>query len=208
MPSIYEWASPENLQPEPITVEIWRNLPEEFCRQIEVINGQAIRCDAPSREHQTATRRITGMLESAAEADMAGRPDARLDVSSGFDVILWELPAATIRRPDAALHTCAPADQRPLPTSAIAVVVEVVSPGTTKTDGVEKLSEYAKAGIPFYWLIWLSGNHVNSIDVHVLDHMSGAYRHVRTLGPEDEVSVIDVPIRIKIDWSRLSNLIR
>jgi Uma2 family endonuclease len=88
------------------------------------------------------------------------------------------------------------------------VVVEVVLPGTTKTDGVEKLSEYAKAGIPFYWLVWLSGNHVNSIDVHVLDHMSGAYRHVRTLGPEDEVSVIDVPIRIKVEWSRLSNLIR
>jgi hypothetical protein len=30
--SIYDWAVPANLQPEPITVEIWRILPEEFCR--------------------------------------------------------------------------------------------------------------------------------------------------------------------------------
>jgi Uma2 family endonuclease len=208
MSSIYEWALPENLQPEPITVEIWRNLPEEFCRQVEVVNGQAVRCDALSREHQTAARRIADMLESAVEAHMAARPDVCLDINSDFDVVLWEVPAATIRRPDAALHTCAPSDQRPLPASAIAVIVEVVSPGTTKTDGVEKLSEYAKVGIPFYWLVWLSGSHVNSIDVHVLDHMSGAYRHVRTLGPEDETSVIDVPIMIKVEWSRLSNLIR
>jgi len=33
MSGIYDWATPGNLQPEPITEEIWRNLPEEFCRQ-------------------------------------------------------------------------------------------------------------------------------------------------------------------------------
>ena len=36
--SIYDWAVTRNLQPEPITVEIWRNLPEEFCRQVELVN--------------------------------------------------------------------------------------------------------------------------------------------------------------------------
>ena len=41
MGAIHDWATPENLQPEPITVEIWRDLPEEFCRQVEVVNGQA-----------------------------------------------------------------------------------------------------------------------------------------------------------------------
>ena len=41
--SIYDWAVTANLQPEPISVEVWRNLPEEFCRQVELVNGQVVR---------------------------------------------------------------------------------------------------------------------------------------------------------------------
>ena len=56
----------------------------------------------------------------------------------------------------------------------------------------------------FFWLVWLSGDHVLSIDVHVLDHTLGYYRLYRTLSPEQETSTIDVPIRIQIDWNRLA----
>jgi hypothetical protein len=38
------------------------------------------------------------------------------------------------------------------------------------------MAEYADAGIPFYWLAWLSDDHVLSIDIHVLDHTLGNYR--------------------------------
>lgn len=206
--AIFDWATAGNLQPEPITVEIWRNLPEDFCRQVEVVNGQAIRCDAPSRPHQLATRRIANILEAAATEYVALHPSAFLDVGNDFDVTLWEVPAATIRRPDVALHDCAPGDLRPLPASYVRVVVEVVSPGSDKVDRVEKMGEYASAGIPFYWLVWIADNHVASIDIHVLDHTVSAYRHFRTLTPEDEVSVLEVPVRIKIPWTQLSTLVR
>ena len=43
MAAIRDWATPENLQPEPITVEIWRDLPEEFCRQVEVVPSGPVR---------------------------------------------------------------------------------------------------------------------------------------------------------------------
>lgn len=207
MSAIYDWATPENLQPEPITEEIWRNLPEEFCRQVEVVNGQAIRCESPSRAHQTAVRRLADMLEASADEYRSVHAGTCLDVSSDFDVTLWELPATTIRRPDVALFTCAPEDLRPLPASYLKVIVEVVSPGSDKTDRVDKMGEYATAGIPFYWLVWLSGDNVASIDVHVLDHTLGAYRLYRTLAPEDEVSTVEVPVRIKVSWNRLSNLV-
>jgi len=208
MSEIYDWATPGNLQPEPITEEIWRHLPEEFCRQVEVVNGQAIRCDSPGRAHQTAARRLANMLESSADEYTALHPDSCLDINSDFDVTLWEVPTTTIRRPDVALFTCAPEDLRPLPASYLKVIIEVVSPGSDKTDRVEKMGEYATAGIPFYWLVWISGDSVASVDVHVLDHTVGAYRLFRTLLPEDEVSAIEVPIRIKVEWNRLSNLIR
>ena len=47
---------------------------------------------------------------------------------------------------------------RPLPASYIRVIVEVVSPGSDKTDRVEKMGEYASAGIPFYWLVWITAD--------------------------------------------------
>lgn len=208
MSGIYDWATAENLQPEPITVAIWRRLPEEFCREVEIVNGQATRCEVPSRPHQVATRRIANLLETAATDYVQTHPSACLDVGNDFDVTLWEVPAATIRRPDVALHDCAPGDVRPLPASFIRVVVEVVSPGSDKVDRVEKMGEYASAGIPFYWLVWIAGNHVASIDIHVLDHTVEGYRHFRTLTPGDEVSVVEVPVRIKVGWSQLSTLAR
>jgi hypothetical protein len=39
---------------------------EEFCRQAEVVNGQAVRCEAPRRTHQAAARRLAAVLGSAA----------------------------------------------------------------------------------------------------------------------------------------------
>jgi Uma2 family endonuclease len=71
-------------------------------------------------------------------------------------VLLWEVPAATIRSPDAALFDRAPNELRPLPAFHMKVVVEVVSPGSRKADKLDKMAEYADAGIPFYWLVWLS----------------------------------------------------
>lgn len=206
--SIYDWAVAGNLQPEPITVEVWRRLPEEFCRQVELVNGQAVRCEHPSRAHQAAAARVTAMLDAAADGYMERNPGTCMDTSSDFDVMLWEVPAATIRSPDAALFDCAPDDVRPLPASLVKVIVEVVSPTSRKADKLDKMAEYADAGIPFYWLVWLSGDHVLSIDIHVLDHTLGYYRLYRTLTPEQETSVIDVPIRIDIDWTRLTRLVR
>lgn len=81
--AIYEWATPDNLQPEPVTVEIWRNLPEEYCRQVEIVNGQVVRCAAPTRAHQNAVRRLTNMVEAAAEGHMAAYPGECLDLYRG-----------------------------------------------------------------------------------------------------------------------------
>jgi Uma2 family endonuclease len=154
--SIYDWAVTANLQPEPISVEVWRNLPEGLCRQVELVNGQVVRCEKPTRAHQAAATRITAMPDAAAEAHMERNPGTCLDTSSDFDVLLWEVPAATIRSPDAALFDCAPNDLRPLPAFHLKVVVEVVSPRSRKADNLDKMAEYADAGIPFYWLVWLS----------------------------------------------------
>jgi hypothetical protein len=208
MSSIYEWAIPGNFQPEPITLETWRNLPAGFCRQVEVVNGQAVRREPPGPAHQAAARGVATVLVSAASEHMALRPGPALEVSNDVDVILADTPTATIRRPDITLRSRVPDGSGPppaaVPASCVRVVAEVVSAASDWTDRAVKTGEYAMAGIPFYWLVSLAGDDVASIDVRFLDHSIGAYRLLRTLTPEEEVSVLDVPIRITVPWNQLT----
>ncbi|WP_280257820.1 hypothetical protein [Nocardia abscessus] len=57
-----------------------------------------------------AVHRLLAMLEAAAREYMAEDPSARLDADHDFDVVLWEVPRATIRRPDIAVFERVPAD--------------------------------------------------------------------------------------------------
>ncbi|WP_216894060.1 Uma2 family endonuclease [Nocardia alni] len=206
MSAIFDWATADNLQPEPITVEIWRRLPEEFSRRVEVVNGNAVRCEPATRAHQKAARQITNMIEEAARDYMRANPEDCLDTDAGLEVVLWEVPRATIRRPDAALFECAPNEARPLPARHIKVIIEVISYDNAKSDRIEKMAEYAAAGIPWYWIVTLEDNSVHGIEVHVLDHQTRAYKFVRELRP-DLGAAVDVPIRIRIDWDRLTDLV-
>jgi Uma2 family endonuclease len=207
---LLDWAREENLQPEPITLDIWKKLPEDFCRLVEIVNGDAVRAEAPARSHQKASHRLSELLDVATERHMSRHQDGCLDVSTDFDVLLWELPRMTVRRPDVALHECAPDDLRPLPASLVKLVVEIVSPGTEFIDTADKKAEYALAGIPWYWIVRIVDNRVVSIETYVLDHVLGLYRpHIKLEADEAEQSVIvDVPIRIKIVGQALAGLVR
>ncbi|MEQ4715379.1 Uma2 family endonuclease [Nonomuraea sp. B19D2] len=200
MSEIFDWVSKTELQPEPITLDIWKRLPEEFCRQVEVINGQAVRCESPTRLHQKMSRHLANMLERAARRHSAQAHEC-LDADMDFDVLLWELPATQIRRPDAALFRCAPEDEKPLPAHLVLLVVEVVS-GLGKVDTVEKRAEYAAAGIPWYWIVRLDDRGVSNIELLALDYGIGGYRLASLLEPGSG-ALVEWPIRISLDWDEL-----
>ena len=200
MSEIFDWAKRAPMQPEPITVEIWRHLPEELCGPVEVGGGQAVRCESPSRLHQKVTRRLANMFEQAAIRHGAANEEC-LDADLDFDVVLWELPRAHIRRPDVALYRCAPDDEKPLPAHMMLIAVEVVS-GSGRIDTVDKRAEYAAAGIPWYWIVRLHDGGISGIDILALDHAIGGYRMATVLEPGSDGHP-EGPIRINLDWSQL-----
>ncbi|WP_067534663.1 Uma2 family endonuclease [Nocardia crassostreae] len=205
MSGVIEWARAENLQPEPITLDVWKKLPRDFCRLVEVVNGDVVRAEAPAQPHRNAAQRIASMLEAAAETHMSRYNDGWLYVGLDQDVLLWELPRVTVRRPDIALFSCSPTDSGLLSAARVKIAIEVVSPVTERIDTADKQAEYALAGIPWYWLVYMDRDRVSAIQTHVL--VLGHYRPHRRLTHIAGETVLDMPIEIRIDWTRLFGLV-
>ncbi|WP_327141906.1 Uma2 family endonuclease [Nocardia sp. NBC_01327] len=205
MTGVLEWARAENLQPEPITLDVWNQLPRDFRRLVEVVNGDVVRAEPPAHRHENAARRLGVMMEAGAEAHMSRYNDGPLYVGTDQDVLLWESPRVTLRRPDIAMFSGAPTGSGPLPAARVKIAVEVVSPVTERVDTTDKQAEYAQAGIPWYWLVYLDRDHVTAIQTHVL--VLDRYRPHRRLHPLGGESLVDMPIEIRIDWTRLYGLL-
>ncbi|MEU1982364.1 Uma2 family endonuclease [Nocardia sp. NPDC019395] len=117
--------------------------------------------------------------------------------AEGADVVVchgggWEIStAAGIRKPDVLvlsepLLRAVVVDGTPtlIPGNGLQLVVEVVSPGSRseRTDRVYKVGEYARSGIPQYWIV----DHRPKIRMHrgILD--GGTYRWEPPVGEGDE----------------------
>lgn len=83
--------------------------------------------------------------------------------------------------------------------------MEIVSPGSETQDTTDKLGEYAKAGIPHYWIVRLDRAGVSIIERYRLDRASMLYKHIGTFMKDEsgDVPSVSNPIPMVIDWSEL-----
>ncbi len=104
---------------------------------------------APGTAHQRASRVLANLLEDAAH-----RCGADVEVLEAVNV---EIPGERLTTPDIAVVDGRVADTDPVryPSSAVLLVVEIVSPGSRATDRAIKPDLYAEAGIPAYWRLEL-----------------------------------------------------
>jgi Uma2 family endonuclease len=194
-----------NLRPqyEPVTAEDYEALPEDIARTIEIVGGYVVFCESPTPDHQMALRRLAELLERHARAAM-DRGHECLTVNVDVDVRLRDLPLH-FRRPDVVMYKCLDRKRgERLRAEHALLVVEVVCPGTEPQDTVDKFGEYAKAGIPNYWIVRLDDVGVSVIEQYQLDRAAMLYKHVRThMKAEDWVPMVGTPIPIEIDWAAL-----
>jgi Putative restriction endonuclease len=87
------------------------------------------------------------------------------------DVVLVEKSPPTVRRPDLVVTTLDVLASNPKRLSAADVVpaVEIISPGSGRTDRVAKVADYADAGIPNYWIVDVDGTDPNDTDPNDAD---------------------------------------
>jgi Uma2 family endonuclease len=178
-----------------LTIADYAALPEDDQRRWELQEGNLVMSPSPTPRHMVIAAELYVQLRSQLPANLRAVPDVDLDVQLA--------PAdqpGTARRPDLVVVERAEFDRVSetgglLRAESAVLVVEIISPGSRRTDNLVKRGEYADAGIPFYWII--DGDAPISL---VACHLAGSF------GYQDGGSVTGIfesadpfPVRIDLD---------
>jgi Uma2 family endonuclease len=195
------WPEPQH---EPISWETFLDIDEDIRRDLELVDGYVIPREPRGREHQKVGARLSNALEAAAVEQMrrSGRAEC-YETNTEVDVLLWEVPP-TARKPDVVLNRCIPEFEQ-LRAGDVVVVVEVLSSWSGRRDRVYKMSDYADARIPHYWLVTFDKVGALTIERYALMGRDGVYTPVgsshRDAGPV--ALSLTSPFPIDIGWADL-----
>ncbi len=141
--SVMEW--PHHL----LSLEDWIDLPETPEYQVEAVEGVLVVAPRPMPFHQWAVTRLGYLINEQLPEEYCAL--------SEVEMVVAEAPL-TVRVPDVIVGPTAVVETNPARLNAAdaRLVVEVLSEGTRRTDQVTKFSEYAEAGIEYYWIVDLA----------------------------------------------------
>ena len=151
-----------------LTIAEYEQLGEMETGYTELQEGRALVSPSPVPDHNIASGSIYLQLAQQLPAELQVVQDVDIDLgladasSPGFS-----------RRPDLVVLTRSEvervrAEGGMLRASEVLITVEIVSPGSRRTDYVIKRGEYADAGIPHYWILDLD-EPVSLVDCHLAE---------------------------------------
>lgn len=186
----------------PYTVLDLHALPEDG-KGFELEDGWLVEVAASSR-HNWALRTLARIIERA-----AAQAGSQVVVCDGGE---WEISTpAGVRKPDVfvvprEVARAAIIDESPrlIPGTELYLVAEVISPGSgsERTDRLRKVSEYARLGIPQYWIV----EHSPRLTVQVLTLADGTYTAAPTVTEGTTLEAVidaDKPITVSFDPAEL-----
>ena len=178
-----------------LTIAEYAELGEDDRYRWELQEGSLVVSPSPTPRHMRVSGRLLLQLEPQLPEALCLIQDVDIDLElSPADQPGWS------RRPDLVVVGQAAFDRVDregglLRASEVVVVVEIVSPGSRRTDHVIKRGEYADAGIPHYWILDLDPP-VSLLDCHLAEEF----------GYQDGGSVAGVfattepfPVRLELD---------
>jgi Uma2 family endonuclease len=180
-----------------LTIADFALLGEDDRSRWELQEGNLIMSPSPAPRHMVAVAELYVQLRGQLPSGLRAVPDVDIDVQLA--------PAdqpGTARRPDLVVVDAAELARvettgGPIRASAVAIVVEIVSPGSQRTDTVVKRGEYADAGIPHYWIV--------DIDVPaslIACHLAGSFGY-KDSGAATRVYETHGPFPLRVDLDAL-----
>ncbi|SDX01758.1 Endonuclease, Uma2 family (restriction endonuclease fold) [Amycolatopsis xylanica] len=149
-PPQHPWLTvPDHL----LTIEEYSALGETDSGFSELVEGRLLMSPSPRPRHNIAL----GSLYVQLLPQLPPHLMAIQDVDVDLELAPSQEPGFS-RRPDLIVidrKAVATADDEDsmLKAGDVVIIVEIVSPGSKRTDYVTKHGEYADAGIPFYWIV-------------------------------------------------------
>ena len=181
----------------PLTVVEYLALPEDSDARLELQEGSVVMSPRPTYRHQKCLNELYAQLR--------GRLPEGLDLNTEVEVDLELAPgthAGTVRVPDlVVVHGTAggrlDVEGGALHADEVVLAVEILSPGSRRTDSVVKHSEYADAGIGHYWIVDLDdGPSLTAC------HLGGEFGYVDA-APVKGVFETDTPFPARVDLAAL-----
>lgn len=145
-----------------VTLEEWDALELDEARRWELVEGGIVMTPRPRPLHQTVSKNLTRLLDQRRPDSLAVLQEVEITVEARFP--------PTVRDPDLIVVNRSVLHRNPVRVdpSDVVLVVEVVSPGSHRTDWVMKAYEYEKAGIEHYWIVDLDADPDERFVAHVL----------------------------------------
>ena len=173
-----------------LTLDEWDALAEDEAYRSELVEGILLVAPRPASPHQRAMVRLCTLLDEQLPDELTAFADVEVLVDAGFP--------PTVRAPDVVVVPTE-VDRQNVPrfdAADLVLAVEIVSPGTGRTDRITKAFEYAHAGIPHYWIVELRP----PVTLTGFVLADGAYQEViRTTGLVE----VAVPAPLRIDVATL-----
>jgi Uma2 family endonuclease len=135
-----------------VTLEEWDALELDEARRWELVEGGIVMTPRPRPLHQVVSGNLRQLIRENLPASLVVLQEVEITVEARFP--------PTVRDPDLVVVNRGVVDPNPVrvDTADVVLVVEIVSPGSRRTDRVMKAYEYANAGIGHYWIVDLDAD--------------------------------------------------
>ncbi|MDS0133332.1 MULTISPECIES: Uma2 family endonuclease [unclassified Amycolatopsis] len=187
------WEIPDHL----LTIEEYAALGETDTGFTELVEGRVLMSPSLVADHNIAVFELGQQLAPQVPSHLRVLPETDVNLGlappgkPGFsrrpDLLIVERAAIARVRQDSAM----------LRAEDVAVVIEIVSPGSERTDYHVKHDEYADAGIPHYWIIDMS----EPISL-VACHQAGEFGYMDAAAVTGTFAT-EVPFPVKLDLTAL-----
>lgn len=166
-----------------VTLEEWDALELDEARRWELVEGGIVMTPRPRPLHQVVSGNLRQLIREKLPDSLVVLQEVEITVEARFP--------PTVRDPDLVVVNRSVVERNPVRVdpSDVVLVIEIVSPGSRRTDRVMKAYEYAKAGIEHYWIVDLDADLEERFLAHILRdetyHRVGAIAgdRVRTTTP-------------------------
>lgn len=182
-----------------LTIADYAALHHDDRHRWELLEGNLIMSPSPTPDHMIAIGELHAQLRTQVRSDHRVVLDVDIDLQ-----LAAEMQPGTSRRPDLVVVARREigrvrAAGGLLRANAVQLVVEIISPGSRRTDVVIKRGEYADAGIPNYWIIDLEPR--ASL---VACHLAGGFGYLDAPAVEGTFESAE-PFALRIDLDSLAD---